>query len=263
MITDANNLSSSKMELIGLPNFPLVEPGDNLTTLLESSLVDSKITLHDGDCLVIAQKVVSKAENRYAYLNDVEPTLEASTLANQTNKDPRLVQLVLDESVEVLKHRPGAIIVEHRLGYVHANAGIDQSNIDINPDNPRVLLLPVDPDKSAATLRSNLQKKIGASVNIIISDSAGRAWRNGIIGFAIGTAGFEPIQNEIGKKDLFGQTLNVTQVAIADELAAAASVLMGQANQGMPVVLIRGVKLDTSVHGSKGLIRSKQEDLFR
>lgn len=262
-MSTTNNLQTGKVELIGLPNFPLVEPGDDLTLMLAQCLADANITLQDDDCLVIAQKVISKSENRYAWLNEITPTDDALELAGKADKDPRLVQLILDESVEVIKHRPGAIIVEHRLGYVHANAGIDQSNIDIDPDNPRVLLLPLNPDTSAAKLKTAIHEQTGTTVNIIISDSAGRAWRNGIIGFAIGTAGFEPIQNDIGKKDLFGQVLRITQVAVADELAAAASLLMGQADQATPVVLIRGVHLETSNTGSKKLIRNKQEDLFR
>ena len=163
----------------------------------------------------------------------------------------------------MIKHRPGAVIVEHRLGYVHANAGIDQSNIACDTNNPRVLLLPINPDKSAAVLRTQLQESTRAELSIVISDSAGRAWRNGILGFAIGTAGFKPVTDMVGQKDLFGRPLEVTQIAIADELAAAASLLMGQADEGAPVVLIRGATLERSDLGSKELIRARDQDLFR
>lgn len=254
---------ANRLELIALPGFPLIEPGDNLVSLILRSLKNAEITLSDGDVLVIAQKIISKAENRYAYLNQVEPSTEAVDLAWVTDKDPRVIQLILDESVEVVRHRPGVLIVAHRNGYVHANAGIDQSNISSNPDNPRVLLLPEDPDKSAEGVREGLRKETGIDAPIIINDSAGRAWRNGTIGFAIGTSGFMPLQNLIGREDLFCRPLEVSQVAVADELAAAASFLMGQANEASPVVLIRGADIEREEAGSSALIRARDEDLFR
>jgi len=181
---------SNRIEITALPNFPLVEPGDDLALMIQASLLEGDLQLKSGDCLVLAQKVVSKSEGRYAYLDQVVPGREALELATAANKDPRLVQLVLNEPRVVLKHRPGAIIVEHRLGYVHANAGIDQSNIVSDPDHARVLLLPENPDKSAQAIRLSLQEMTEVDhLNIVISDSAGRAWRNGIMGFAIGTAG--------------------------------------------------------------------------
>ncbi|NIB38687.1 coenzyme F420-0:L-glutamate ligase [Pseudomaricurvus alkylphenolicus] len=255
---------SKKLEITALPDFPMVEPGDDLPVMIQASLDAAGLTLETGDCLVIAQKVISKSEDRYAYFKDIVPSEEAKALAEKAHKDPRLAQLILDESKEVIKHRPGAVIVEHRLGYVHANAGIDQSNIANDPNNHRVLLLPIDPDASAEALRQALQTATNTDhLNIVISDSAGRAWRNGIIGFAIGTAGFTPVVDEVGKKDLFGRSLEVTQIAVADELAAAASLLMGQADNGAPVVLIKGATLQADQTGSKSLIRAKEQDLFR
>ncbi|MBY6211176.1 coenzyme F420-0:L-glutamate ligase [Microbulbifer agarilyticus] len=254
---------AQRMELIALPDFPLVEPGDDLAELVRRSLRLADTSLVDGDVLVLAQKVFSKAENRYAYLNQVQITPEARKLADKTDKDPRLVQLILDESVEVLRHRPGAIIVEHRLGYVHANAGIDQSNIESNLADERVLLLPEDPDRSAAALRSNLRDASGVEVAVIMNDSAGRAWRNGTIGFAIGTAGLQPVMDLVGRDDLFGRALETTTVAVADELAAAASFLMGQAAEAVPAVLIRGANLPQAEQGSGSLIRERNQDLFR
>ena len=251
------------LQMIGLPNFPLVEPGDDLAEQIAQSLMDANLSLQAGDVLVIAQKIFSKAENRYAYLDQVEVSSAAETLAAEVEKDPRLVQLVLDESIEVIKQRPGAVIVEHKLGYVHANAGIDQSNITSDSEDQRVLLLPVDPDASAAQLRETLKVRSGVEVAVIINDSAGRAWRNGTLGFAIGTAGFEPVVDLVGKKDLFGRTLEATQVAVADELAAGASFVMGQADEAMPVVLVRGARLPKAETGSTSLIRARAQDLFR
>lgn len=253
----------SKITLSALPDFPLVEPGDDLVALILASLHGAGQTLADGDVLVLAQKIVSKAENRYGYLNQVDPAAEALELAQRADKDPRLAQLILDESKEVVRVRPGVVIVEHRLGYVHANAGIDKSNIHSDEQNPRVLLLPLDSDASAASLREQIKLKSGRDIYIIINDSAGRAWRNGTVGMAIGTAGFEPLENLIGDQDLFDRPMEVTEVAVADELAAAASFMMGQAAQGSPVVHIRGAQLRPSSLGSKPLIREKSKDLFR
>jgi coenzyme F420-0:L-glutamate ligase/coenzyme F420-1:gamma-L-glutamate ligase len=249
--------------MTALPDFPMVEPGDDLAAFIFAALDRGQESLCDGDVLVLAQKIVSKAENRYAYLNDVAPTTDANELAEYVDKDPRLVELILRESVEVLRMRKGAVIVEHRNGYVHANAGIDQSNIQSQPENPRVLLLPENPDASAAQLRARLRELTGATVAIIINDSAGRAWRNGVIGFALGTAGLAPLENRIGTHDLFGRPLEITEVAVADEIAAAASLLMGQAAEGAPVVLIRGAEITVSDIGSGALIRAREQDLFR
>ena len=254
---------NADLSLFTLPDFPLVEPGDNLADQIIASLAKAKLVLAPGDVLVLAQKIVSKSEGRYGYLNKVVVGDEAIALAPQIDKDPRLVQLILDESVEVVRQRPGVVIVEHNKGYVHANAGIDKSNISSDEANPRVLLLPLDSDASAAALQAEIDQKLGVDVMIIINDSAGRAWRNGTAGMAIGTAGFEPLVDMIGESDLFERPMEVTTVAVADELAAAASFLMGQAAEGSPVVLIRGAKLNTSSEGSESLIRAKQQDLFR
>ncbi|MCK9987167.1 MAG: coenzyme F420-0:L-glutamate ligase / coenzyme F420-1:gamma-L-glutamate ligase [Azoarcus sp.] len=253
---------TARVELTGLPGFPLVEPGDDLVPMILDSLARAQIVPADGDLLVLAQKVVSKAENRYAYLDDIVPSAEAQALAEKADKDPRIVELMLQESVEVMRHRRGAVIVRHRRGYVHANAGIDQSNIRSDPQRQRVLLLPVDPDRSAAQLRERLREATGADLCIVINDSAGRPWRDGTAGFAIGTAGFEPVVDMIGESDLFGRALQITKVAVADELAAAASFVMGQAAEAIPVVHVRGARLRPSTAGSAALIRPRAEDLF-
>ena len=207
--------------------------------------------------------MVSKAEGRYARLAEVQVGEQAQALAEQADKDPRLVQLILDESREVLRVRPGVIIVEHRNGYVHANAGIDRSNIHSDPQDPRVLLLPVDADASAQSLRHSLAALTGVSAQVIINDSFGRAWRNGTVGVAIGCAGLQPLRNQIGERDLFGNVLEVTEPAVADELAAAASLVMGQAAEGCPVVLVRGAQLAACAGGSAALLRERRQDLFR
>jgi coenzyme F420-0:L-glutamate ligase/coenzyme F420-1:gamma-L-glutamate ligase len=246
-----------------LPNFPMVEPGDDLAAMIVESANAAGIIVEDGDLLVIAQKIVSKAENRYVYLNKVDVSDEANRLAAEVGKDPRLVQLILSESKEVVRKRTGVLVVEHRCGYVHANAGIDRSNITSDAKDPRVLLLPENPDQSAARLRLTLRERTGVTLAVIINDSSGRAWRMGTTGIAIGCAGIIPLMDLVGQKDLFGRRLEVTQVAVADELAAAASFLMGQADEATPVILIRGAPYQRSEKGSGSLIRPKGDDLFR
>lgn len=257
-------MSRNRLELLALPGLPLVEPGADLAALIAAATNAGDWRLGNGDVVVVAQKIVSKAEDRYVHLNAVTVSAQARELALAADKDPRVVELILRESAAVLRHRPGAIIVEHQLGYVHANAGIDRSNITSDDaTDPRVLLLPQDPDASAQRLRADLARMCGADVAVIINDSAGRAWRNGTMGFALGTAGFEPVEDRIGQCDLFGRALEVTEVAVADELAAAASFLMGQADEGAPVVVIRGAELHSASCGSRRLLRDRGQDMFR
>jgi coenzyme F420-0:L-glutamate ligase / coenzyme F420-1:gamma-L-glutamate ligase len=251
---------SDPLQLFALTGVPLVQPGDALAPMLNDAAARVAGGLRDGDLLVIAQKIVSKSENRYVDLRTVEPSAEAIRLAPLSDKDPRLVEVILRESAAVLRHRPGALIVEHRLGYVHANAGVDRSNVE---DPHTVLLLPEDPDASARRLREDLLALAGVRAFVIINDSAGRAWRNGIVGFALGCAGFRPVVNRIGHPDLFGRKLEMTEIAVADELAAAASFVMGQADEGIPAVLVRGVRLEASEEGMRNLLREPARDLFR
>ncbi len=250
---------SDTLQLIPLTGLPLVEPGDDVDGLLIEAARRLAGGLRDGDLLVVAQKIVSKAENRYVDLRDVVPSARALELAGPADKDPRLIEVILSESREVLRQRPGALIVEHRLGYVHANAGVDRSNV---ADPNKVLLLPLDPDASARRLRARAAAT-GATIAVIVNDSAGRPWRNGIIGFAIGCAGFRPVVNRIGAPDLFGRKLEITEVAVADELAAAASFVMGQADEAIPAVLVRGAVLEPSEEGMGALLRARERDLFR
>ena len=252
-----------KLELIALEGIPLIEEGDDLVEIILSAIKRNKISLSNGDVLVVAQKIISKSEGRYASLNDVKPSQQAIDLSIETDKDPKLVQLILNESKEVVRYRKGVIVVESILGLIHANAGIDRSNIKSDSNNPRVLLLPEDPDKSATELREGIFKKTNKKIGIIINDSSGRAWRNGIVGIAIGSSGAEVLSDLKGNLDLFGNTLEVTEVGKADEVASAASLLMGQGKEALPVVLIKGLTESEDLNGAKALIRKSSEDLFR
>ncbi len=254
---------SERLELIPLRDFPMVEPGDDLAAMIAEQLVANQLSLVASDVLVIAQKIVSKAEDCYVRLSDVQISDRARDIAQRADKDPRQVQLVLDESTELVRVGPGVVIVEHRNGYVLANAGIDKSNIVSDEQDPSVLLLPRDADASARALRDGLAQASGIAPQVIINDSVGRPWRNGTVGIAIGTAGLEPIVSQVGDADLFGRELQVTEPALADELAAAASLVMGQAAQGCPVVLARGANLPPGAGDSRSLLRDKARDLFR
>ncbi|MGE6742966.1 coenzyme F420-0:L-glutamate ligase [Allorhizobium pseudoryzae] len=256
-------MASSRLELLALKNFPLVQPGDDLARLILGGLKANGIALQDDDILVLAQKIVSKAEGRYVDLRTVTPSERAIGLAETTGKDARLVEVILEQSRLVLRHRFGVLIVEHELGLVMAQAGVDQSNISEDGGSDLALLLPEDPDASAARLRDRLQQESRRRLGLIINDSFGRAWRRGVVGVAIGAAGVEALVDRRGDNDLFGRRLNVTEIAFADEVAAAASILMGQADEGMPVVLVRGLARPPKDRPAADLIRPASEDLFR
>ena len=249
------------VRLIGLTGVPMVTPGDDLTTIVLSALKASGDRLQDGDVVVIAQKIVSKAEDRFFDLFQIAPTPAATALAQKTGKDPRLVELILRESVDVVAARKDVLIVAHRLGFVMANAGIDHSNVGGEPGH--VLLLPVDPDGTAARMRSELRRISGADIAVIINDSIGRAWRNGSIGMAIGASGLPALLDLRGRGDLDGRMLEVSEVGIADEIASSASLVMGQGNEGRPIVIVRGLGLPRGEGTAADLIRPKDRDLFR
>lgn len=251
------------LALTALAGVPLVQPGDDLPAIILAALRASGETLQGGDVLVLAQKIVSKAEGRTVVLRDVAPSPRALELAAQAGKDPRIVQLILDESREVLRARPGVIIVEHRLGFVCANAGIDQSNVPHDDGQERALLLPVDPDASCAAIRAALRQRAGVEVAVVVIDSFGRAWRNGTLGTAIGVSGMPGLLDLRGRPDLFGRQLVSTEVGVADELAAGASLVMGQAGEGSPIVLARGVPYQRRDGTARELLRPRQMDLFR
>jgi len=251
------------MSLTALRGIPLIEPGDDLADILVNATKSADITLRSHDVIVIAQKIVSKAEGRYVDLATVKPSTKAVDLAAVVKKDPRLVEVILSESTEVVRFRGGVLIVAHRLGYIMANAGVDQSNLAHGDDDARVLLLPIDPDASAASLKKALDVAFGVDCGVIINDSFGRPWRNGVTGVAIGAAGVPALRNMVGKPDLFGRAMRVTEIAIADEIAAAASLLMGQADEGLPAVLISGLAYDAPAMPAAALVRPKELDLFR
>ncbi|MCL4561141.1 MAG: coenzyme F420-0:L-glutamate ligase [Chloroflexi bacterium] len=251
--------------LTPLLGIPLVEAGDDLTAFLRDAVLRTGVQPVTGDIFVLAQKIVSKAEGRLVNLSQVLPSQEARDLALRSEKDPRFVELVLRESNLVLRTRPGTIIVEHKLGFVCANAGIDHSNVQGSDGAPEdwVLLLPEDPDRSADLLRHKLEDIYQAVLGVAIIDSHGRAWRNGITGTTIGLSGVPGLVDMRGKPDLFGYKLRITQIAVADELAAAASLMMGQADEGLPAIHVRGFPYPLRESSSGELLRPKEQDMFR
>lgn len=245
-----------------VPGLPMVGTGDDLAGLIANALSRTGLALADGDVVCIAQKIVSKAEGRSIALAGVQPGPQAIRLARKTDKDPRLVQLILDESTEVMRQRPGVLIVRHRLGFVCAHAGIDQSNIE-HGDGERALLLPADPDASAAGLRARLHEETGAAVGVLITDSHNRPWRLGTIGTAIGASGMGVLDDRRGTTDLYGRELLATLSNRADALAAAATLLMGETTERIPVVIARGVAPLESDDTAMSINRPLEEDLFR
>jgi len=249
--------------LTAVHGLPLIEPGNDLGAILIDGIRRAGIAPRDRDVLVIAQKIVSKAEGRYVELRGVVPSARAVELAGIVQKDPRVVEIILSEAQEIVRYRKDVLIVAHRLGFVMANAGVDQSNIDHRDGNERVLLLPVNPDASCAVLKKRLDAAFAADLGVVINDSFGRAWRNGVVGVALGAAGLPSLQNRIGSPDLFGRALRVTEVAFADEIAAAASMSMGQGNEGLPLVHVRGLDWNEPSRNAAALLRPKEQDLFR
>ncbi|MAA69459.1 MAG: coenzyme F420-0:L-glutamate ligase [Deltaproteobacteria bacterium] len=246
-----------------LPGIPLINKGDNLCQKILDVIEANKLILKDGSILVLAQKIVSKAEDRFVNLKTIKPTALAIEYSAKTDKDPRLVELILQESKSVIRHRKGVLVVENHQGLIMANAGIDHSNVEQDPENDWVLMLPENSDKSAASLHNELLRKTGCKIGVIINDSIGRAWRNGTIGTAIGVAGLSSIVDLRGQADLFGNQLRVSEEAIADELASAASLMQGQADEGLPVVLIEGYHTSSQHIPASELIRPEEKDLFR
>lgn len=253
------------MVLTALKGIPLIRQGDDLADVIVSALTHNRIALETDDIFVVGQKIVSKAEGRMVNLAQVVPGEAARKLAVQVEKDPRLVQLMLQESRSVVRTRPGTVIVEHNLGFICANAGIDHSNVagTGSEQEEYVLLLPENPDASAASLRSKLEAMSGKRLGVMVIDSHGRAWRIGTVGMCIGLSGIPAVVDERGWKDLFGYRLRITIVGVADELAAAASLLMGQAAEGTPIVHVRGFPYPLREGSLQDLIRPKELDLFR
>ena len=254
---------TNELQLIAVAGIPLIEPGTDLVSLICDLTENQGPSLRDGDVVVVAQKIVSKAEERYVDLATVEPSERALALSKEVQKDPRLVEVILRESRRVLRHKPNVLIVEHRLGFVLANAGVDQSNVDPQCGAKPVLLLPEDPDRSARLLREGLQARLGKNIATIINDSFGRAWRLGTVGVALGAAGLPALRDLRGQPDLYERPLQVTETGFADEIAAAASLLMGQADEATPIVVVRGLKWSAKASTAAQLLRDPKDDLFR
>lgn len=253
----------SQLILMSIPQIPHVQPGDNLAELLLTAVLQAGMQLQTGDVLAVAQKIVSKAEDRLVRLADVVPDDQAMAVAEKTEKDPRFVMLVLQESEEISRMRPGALIVRHKLGFTSANAGIDRSNVAQTDEGETVLLLPEDPDASARAIQQRLSAHFGVPLGVVITDTHGRPFRLGNVGVAIGVAGLQALWQRSGEKDLYGYELQHTIVGFADEIAAAADLVMGQAAEGTPAVLVRGLTLPGYEGKATDIVRPKEMDLYR
>lgn len=253
------------LSITPLGGIPIITPGMDLAEVVILGLEFSNLELQNNDIIVIAQKIVSKSEGRLVNLATVIPSESAIELGGKTGKDPRLVELILSESSKVLRFRPGTIIVEHKLGFICASAGIDHSNVkgEGSKNEEWVLLLPENPDLSAQKIRKALETRSGVNVGVLINDSHGRAWRIGTVGITIGISGIPAVVDERGWKDLTGYTLKITEVGAADELAAAASLVMGQAAEGTPIVHVRGFPYSLRESSLGDLLRQREQDFFR
>ena len=252
-----------RLTLLALEGVPMVRADDDLAAIVDDAIAAIGETLDDGDIIVVAQKIVSKAEGRIVDLRNIVPSDQAITLAKSVDKDPRQVEVILRESRAVVREKPGVLIVENNLGLIMANAGVDHSNVESDAPDETVLLLPADPDASAEQLRQGLAARLGASVGVIVNDSVGRPWRIGTTGLAIGVAGLPAVVDLRGDTDLYGRELRVSEQAVADELAAAASLLQGQGAEGKPVVLIRGFMSNAPKQPATAALRPAEQDMFR
>lgn len=252
-----------EIRVIGIENIPLVDEGDDIAALILNAMSVESTEVQDADIIVVAETVVSKAEGNKINLESIEPSLKALSIAEKTGKKPELVEAIILQSNEIIAEGPDFIISETKHGFVCANAGIDESNVENGIATP----IPDNPDKSAEIIRKKIGEETGKEVVVIISDTQGRAFREGAIGTAVGISGMDPLWNRKGEKDLYGRKLQTTDIAVADELAAAASIIMGQADEGIPVVIIRGVnyvsKLKNNNATYRDLIRPKKYDVFR
>lgn len=256
-------MTGPTLTVTALAGLPEVTPGTDLASLVIGALGANGLAPRRQDIVVLAQKIVSKAEGRIVDLATVTPSTRAQELAAVTAKDPRVVELVLQESDEVLRAKKNVAIVAHRLGLVMANAGIDRSNIAVPGIADPVLLLPLDPDASAARLKARLDAHFATSVGVVITDSIGRAWRLGTVGHAIGTAGLPSLIDWRGQPDRHGRPLEVTETAFADSVASAAVLMMGEAAEGTPAALVRGLRWSAPENPARALVRAKHEDMFR
>jgi len=256
----------SELRVRAITGMPTINPGDDLFEVIVSALAHSETDLADGDVVVIASKIVSRAEGCFVDLASIIPSNSAERLGGEVDKDPRLVELILRESTEISRKTTGALIVRHRLGFVSANAGIDASNAApsgaLEGSGPWVLILPPDPDATATVLRAKLRERFSANVGVLITDSWGRPFRRGTVGFAIGMAGVPAVWDRCGAVDRHGRVLESTESAIADSIAAAADLVAGQADEGRPLTLVRGLRFQASDDSAEALLRDPENDLY-
>ena len=251
----------NSIKILPLKNFPIIEPNDNLEDIIKNSISSNNIKIDDNDIIVVAQKIISKSENRYVDLDTIKVSEEAETLALKLNKNKGLIQAIINESNKIISTEKNVVIVEHKLGFININAGIDQSNI--TQDNT-ALLLPEDPTKSAIDLHQKLSSRFNKEISIIISDSMTRPFRSGVTNFALASHNIQSLIDLKGKDDMFGNKLKGTEIAVADELASAAGLLMGQGDEGIPVVIIKGFnKSSYEVNNAFDLIVNENDDLYR
>jgi coenzyme F420-0:L-glutamate ligase/coenzyme F420-1:gamma-L-glutamate ligase len=256
--------NTSGLTVRPVTGLPLFHAGDDLATAIAQALIAADFPLQDGDVLVVAQKAVSKVEGRTVRLSSVTARPEAHDIARRSDKDPAVAELMLQEAIEVMRVAPGVVITRRHGGHVLANAGIDASNVGSEDGDEAVLLWPVDPDASARALRQAMKARFGAEVAVVISDSLGRAWRIGTTGHAIGVAGMKPLRDRRGETDLFGRELKATIIGVADEIAAAASLVIGEAAEGVPAAVVRGATYIADPEAGVGeMIRPVEQDLFR
>lgn len=260
-MSQPDSTASQPVTIVSLTGLPLIQPGDNLPQLILDSLSRMQVSLMAGDVLVVTSKIVSKSEGRFVRLADIIPGDAAVALADETDKDPRLVELVLQESTQISRKGHRVLVTQHRLGFVSANAGIDQSNVDGSDE--QVLLLPLDPDHSAAIIREAIHQATGVEVGIVISDTHGRPFRMGNVGVAIGVAGIPAVLDLRGDKDLFGRVLRVTTQGYADLVASAAHLVCGEGDEGLPVTLVRGLRYPDLMGTAAELNRPPELDLYR
>ena len=249
-------------EFLPIEGLPLFKTGDDLVSILLRRLNKCDLVLKDGDIVAIAQKVISKIEGRLIHLSTVKPRHAAYELAKEVDKDPRVVELILQESTDVVRKKLGVLIVRHRLGHVGANAGIDQSNIEHHVDGS-ALLLPLDPDQSAEGIHTKLLRRTGKHVGVLITDSANRPWRLGTVGIAIGASHMKVLDDRRGQFDLHGRELKITMINRADSIAAMATLAMGETDEKTPIVLVRGAGAGQAGQYAADVIRPLEDDLFR
>lgn len=255
------SIKLNSLQLTTLPEIPLIQPGDDLVEIIANSTISASISPQGNDIFVISSKIVSKSEDTFVDLRNIAISQRAKLLADQTGKEPSLVELILRQSRSISRKALNVLVVEHNLGWISANAGIDRSNVDETDHN--VLMLPVDPDASAANIRQGLVNKFNVECAVVISDSHGRPFRNGTVGVAIGCAGIPPLLDIRGRSDLFGRELKASIIGYADQVASAATLLSGEGDEGFPVVHIRGLNFNPSCNGAVKLIRDAATDLYR